>query len=86
MSALALSGRYYCTQTKDAIAFFIYCPPDELAALAHECVHVANRIFHFVQHEPDRDNDEPTAYLVEFLFGEAYKHLQRHACAVGRKA
>lgn len=37
------------------------------ACIAHESVHISNRLFHNLGHDCDPENDEPQAYLIEFL-------------------
>lgn len=43
--------------------------------LAHESVHGANMIFQLVGHELDTNNDEPQAYLVEWIFEKAWEFV-----------
>lgn len=38
------------------------------AIIAHESVHVKNKIFNQIGHKNSTKNDEPEAYLVEFIF------------------
>lgn len=55
---------------KDVIVVFM--KPSEIenyshGELAHESVHVANRIFEIMGYNPNRDEDEPLAYLVQYI-------------------
>lgn len=40
-------------------------PPSGL--IAHECLHVVNFIMHRTGFQPDRMNDEPDAYLLQYI-------------------
>ena len=45
--------------------------------VSHEAIHIANMIFQRRDIEPDLDNDEPYAYLVEGIVNEVYKFLAK---------
>jgi hypothetical protein len=45
--------------------------------IAHESVHLANRMFNHVGQDLDIDNDEAQAYLVEWFFDKIYKFLNK---------
>lgn len=45
------------------------------SVLVHECVHISNMIFQIVGYEPDRNNDEAQAYLVEYIFEKAWEFI-----------
>ena len=38
------------------------------AIIVHESVHIKNKIFNQIGHKNSTNNDEPEAYLVEFIF------------------
>lgn len=43
--------------------------------ITHEAVHCANMIFQYIGHIPDANNDEPQAYLTEWIFEKAYNFI-----------
>lgn len=43
--------------------------------IAHESVHVVNMVFHMIGHEPDVNNDEPQAYLTEWVFDKTIRFI-----------
>jgi hypothetical protein len=44
---------------------------DDLPVVVHECVHAANFVFDYICHNQGTDNDEPMAYLTEWIFKQA---------------
>jgi len=50
--------------------------PIRAKVLAHECVHLANFILDHAGVAADHANDEPMAYLVEWLMGEIGNHVR----------
>ena len=44
-----------------------------LGVLVHECVHAANITMSDIGHKPNLEHDEPTTYLIEYLFNKAGK-------------
>ena len=58
---------------KEYIVAFKY--KDDYSLIAHEVVHLVNRIFLDVGQELDRINDEAQAYLTQYLFEEIHKFL-----------
>lgn len=56
-------------------------PPDDYGRLAHECVHAAFQMLHFINHRPrlkPRDS-EPIAYLVDYLVRCAVTAIEEQA-------
>ena len=51
------------------------CP----SCIVHEIIHIKNEIFNVINHTIDKDNDEPEAYLVQYLYNKIvdvyYKHI-----------
>lgn len=50
---------------------------DDIPYIIHECVHLSNMIFKDRGITPDLDNDEPQAYLLEFLFKKVKNCLKK---------
>ncbi|QQV91428.1 hypothetical protein M1M25_gp112 [Tenacibaculum phage Gundel_1] len=44
-----------------------------IGVLAHECLHIVNMISHNLGMKPDFKNDEPQAYLLDYLVDKAMK-------------
>jgi len=61
------------TKYKQYVVAFKY--RNDLSLIAHEVVHLVNRIFLDCGQELDRVNDEAQAYLTGFLFNEIDKFL-----------
>ena len=59
----------------------IVIPPNPLGTLAHECVHLKNNIWTYIGYKPTSDNDEVDAYLIQYLFNEVYKVVDKHISA-----
>ena len=49
-----------------------------IATIAHEAVHACNQIFNLIGAKLDSNNDEPQAYLVDFIVKEIYKCYLKH--------
>jgi hypothetical protein len=47
------------------------------AALAHECLHIANRVFRICGVKSDEWNDEHCAYMVQWLYLELFDFIFR---------
>ena len=57
-------------------SYVLYLPedvPDDI--VVHECVHLCNFILNDFGVLLDPDNDEPMAYLIQYLFNEVKKRL-----------
>lgn len=59
----------------------IVIPPNQLGILAHECVHLKNNIWTYIGYKPTSDNDEVDAYLIQYLYNEVYKVVDKHISA-----
>ncbi len=46
--------------------------------IAHEATHVANFIFEYIGVVPSFDNDEPLAYLTQWVVDEIYKVMNKY--------
>lgn len=60
--------------------FMILNPNHEdfkLSVITHEAVHVANRIFFNIGHTLEATNDEPQAYLTEWVFDQVLIFLEK---------
>lgn len=43
-------------------------PDTTIPQLVHECIHLKNKLFKDIGHTLDVDNDEPEAYLTQYIF------------------
>jgi len=59
--------------------FYVAIKPDQLKAniVVHETVHLVNFIFDYICHSPTTYNDEPQAYLQEFIFTKIQKGIKK---------
>lgn len=53
-------------------------PPHDVYSVIHECEHAKNAIWKRVGFIPTPENDEPDAYLIEYLYKEAMKIVKKH--------
>lgn len=49
-----------------------------IATIAHEAVHACNTMFNCIGAKLDSNNDEPQAYLIDFIVKEIYKCYLKH--------
>lgn len=65
------------------LKFFVNseCP----SCIIHEIVHIKNIIFDIIHYIPNSDNDEPEAYLVQYLYKEIFKVLEKHNKDITKK-
>jgi hypothetical protein len=63
----------FATSDQGAILLIWTRRKNDYAVLSHECVHAANYTFEHIGHKLSTSNDEPQAYLVEYLMTEALK-------------
>ena len=50
----------------------------QISCLAHECLHVMNRIFNNIGYQGSRVDDEADAYLLGYLIENAIKALRQY--------
>jgi len=48
-----------------------------LNTIAHEAVHITNKLFDYIGYTPEIDNDEPQAYMVDYIVNETVKALDK---------
>lgn len=68
-------------KTKKRTIFVLFNPTSKyfnMGVVVHEAVHAANRVFHAIGHNPDLLNDEPQAYLTEYIFSQCVKFLEKY--------
>ncbi len=67
-----LTNNLYPTKIK----FFVNseCP----SCIIHEIVHIKNIIFDIIHYSPNSDNDEPEAYLVQYLYKKIIEVYYKH--------
>lgn len=56
----------------------IVVPPNQLDLVVHECIHLKNNIWNHIEYKPIADNDEVDAYLIEYLFDQVLKTINKH--------
>lgn len=56
----------------------ICVPHDDIPTIVHECEHVKNSIWKRIGFIPTYENDEPDAYLIEYLYKEVMKIVKKH--------
>lgn len=52
--------------------------PKHLSTLSHEAFHIVNLIWKSIGYEPQRDNDEVSAYLLTYVVEQLTKVLNKH--------
>lgn len=60
--------------TKLRIFVNVECP----SCIIHEIIHVKNIIFDIIHHNSNRYNDEPEAYLVQYLYEKIIEIYYKH--------
>lgn len=48
------------------------------ASIPHEAIHIANSIWNYIGYNPQRDNDEVTAYLVTYIYKKINEVFDKH--------
>jgi hypothetical protein len=48
------------------------------STLVHEAGHLVNAIWRYIGYEPQRDNDEPSQYLLTYIFERIEEVWQKH--------
>lgn len=56
----------------------IVVPPNDTPTIIHECEHAKNAIWKRIGFIPTPENDEPDAYLLEYLYKEVMKIVNKH--------
>lgn len=56
----------------------ICVPPHDTLTIVHECEHAKNAIWRRIGFIPTLENDEPDAYLIEYLYKEVMKIVKKH--------
>lgn len=59
----------------------IFVTGKDLSVVAHECLHVKNSIWYRIGYKPQADNDEVDAYLLDYIFNEVKKVIDKHNLA-----
>lgn len=63
---------------KDTYRVSVFIKPDVTpSVVAHEALHIMNRIMHRVEAIPTWSNDEPQAYLIGWIVEQIYKTLEK---------
>lgn len=82
VSDFKCGGKTFQYSNDESGGIFVWLPskkltPNNLAALAHECVHAANMMFLDRGIKPDSDNDESMAYLVGWIFKNCVRRMNK---------
>lgn len=56
----------------------IIIPCNDRSTLVHELEHLKNIILKYIGYSPQAGNDEPDAYLIEYLFEQVDKVIDKH--------
>lgn len=56
----------------------ICVPPNDTLTVLHECEHIKNAIWKRIGFIPTPENDEPDAYLLEYIYKEVMKIVSKH--------
>lgn len=83
---MELVAKYPDLRDEDGTAFtvefkdnaMVCIPSGSYQSLIHECEHLKNCVWNHIGHRPDPKNDEPDAYLIEYIYGEIVKSVQKH--------
>ena len=63
---------------RDSTKLKLFVNVDCPSCIMHEIIHIKNIIFDIIRYKPDKYNDEPEAYLVQYLYKRIidvyYKH------------
>lgn len=65
------------TKTNDTL-FAIGIFENDPSIVVHECVHMAGEILEFIQYKEQKQGDEISAYLTQFLFREVSRMMEKH--------
>ncbi len=65
-------------RTSDSHYVVAFTTRKDFAVISHEVVHVKNHIFLDCGIEADCENDEPEAYLTDWLFTQIYEFLKKN--------
>lgn len=60
--------------TKLRLFVNVECP----SCIMHEIIHIKNIIFDIINHNSNRHNDEPEAYLVQYLYKKIVEVYYKH--------
>ena len=60
--------------TKLRLFVNVECP----SCIMHEIIHIKNIIFDIINHNSNRYNDEPEAYLVQYLYNKIVEVYYKH--------
>lgn len=63
---------FSCSKVKLIVPSYNY------ASMVHELEHAKNLIWKAKGYKPQEDNDEPDAYLIEYLYDKVDKIIRRH--------
>lgn len=56
----------------------ICVPSNDIPTVIHECEHAKNAVWKRVGFIPTPENDEPDAYLIEYIYKEVMKVVNKH--------
>lgn len=62
----------------DATKLRLFVNVEYPSCIMHEIIHIKNMIFDIIHHNSDRHNDEPEAYLVQYLYKKIVEVYYKH--------
>jgi len=78
--SMGMTHRLVNKENKSEFAFVMWFSElnndiEGLKVISHEVTHITHAVLKFVGCEPNFSNEEPEAYLHEYIFGEIIKHI-----------
>lgn len=56
----------------------IFITPKDYSIIAHECLHVVNSVWLRIGYNPQKDNDEVDAYLLDYIMSKVLDVVKKH--------
>lgn len=85
-------NKYHIKNTKQDGCFIDYgdrgmicITPDSGPTIVHECEHAKNAIWNLIGHSSNPVNDEPDAYLLEYIYEQVMKVVNKHLASKEKK-
>lgn len=69
---------FLLTKTSDPTKMKLFVNVENPSCIIHEITHIKNIIFDTIQYIPNKHNDEPEAYLVQYLYNKIVEVYYKH--------
>lgn len=69
---------FLLTNKSDPTKMRLFVNVEHPSCIIHELIHIKNIIFDIICHSSNRYNDEPEAYLVQYLYDKVIKVYYKH--------